>query len=190
MRKRRKKKQRHFCFSCLRAPRRPHRRRGVRRRPPGGPGPPAPRPQEPRPTGSARLRSAALGSRPRPPGGRGVSGGAGRRRGRRRPRLPWGAQRSPVTKPRAPLRRCRGRTPLHFAAVYGHVACAQQLLAAKASLEIKDGDGWGPQPMSRFGTFFSPAITITINNKFSRFKRYNRCSSTNVACLNDHMTYL
>ena len=41
-------------------------------------------------------------------------------------------------------------TPLHRAAANGHVECAQLLLAAKASVDIKDNRGWGPQPMSRF----------------------------------------
>jgi len=41
------------------------------------------------------------------------------------------------------------------------VECAKLLLAAKASVEIKDDGGWGPQPMSRFEHRFSPAITIT-----------------------------
>ena len=170
-----------ISVSFLRAPRRRHRPRGERRRPPGRPGPPAPGPELPGPT----LRwpvSAALGSRQRPPGGRGVPRGEGRRRGRPQRLHPWGAQRSPpVTEPRAPLRRCWGETPLHMAAFWGHVECAQLLLAAKASVEIKDTRGWGPQPMSRFWRpfFFTGITDITINN------RYNRCSSTNVACLND-----
>ena len=44
--------------------------------------------------------------------------------------------------------RCRapqfGRTPLHRAAIAGHAAVVEQLLAAKADVEAKDGvRGWG-----------------------------------------------
>ncbi|CAL1157456.1 unnamed protein product [Cladocopium goreaui] len=40
-------------------------------------------------------------------------------------------------------------TPLHIAAVNGHVECAQQLLAAKASVDIKDSDGRTPLDVAR-----------------------------------------
>ena len=43
----------------------------------------------------------------------------------------------------------RGLTPLHFAAMNGLTENAQLLLAAKAAVDIKDEDGWGPQPMSQ-----------------------------------------
>ena len=43
----------------------------------------------------------------------------------------------------------RGDTPLHHAAVYGLTENAQLLLAAKASVDIKDRFGRGPQPMSQ-----------------------------------------
>ena len=85
-RKKKGKKTSSFLFLFLRAPRRPHRPRGARRQPPGGPGPPALRPRQPGPTHRRRV-SAALRSTQRPPGGRGVPRGEGRRRGRpERPR--------------------------------------------------------------------------------------------------------
>ena len=43
----------------------------------------------------------------------------------------------------------RGRTPLHYAASHGLTEHARLLLAAKASVDIKDDWGRGPQPMSQ-----------------------------------------
>ena len=45
---------------------------------------------------------------------------------------------------------CRGDTPLHRAAYRGSVESAKLLLAAKASVDVKNWDkSWGPQPMSQ-----------------------------------------
>jgi hypothetical protein len=51
---------------------------------------------------------------------------------------------------------------------------AKLLLAAKASVDIKNNDGWGPQPMSE--PFLKQFFTGNHNDS---------CSSMNVACLND-----
>ena len=53
--------------------------------------------------------------------------------------------------------------------------CAQLLLAAEASVEIKDADGWGPQPMSRFS---SPFFTGNHKNRFNKYNmvQFNECS--------------
>ena len=38
---------------------------------------------------------------------------------------------------------------MESAKLLGHVESAKLLLAAKASVDVKDDRGWGPQPMSQ-----------------------------------------
>ena len=39
----------------------------------------------------------------------------------------------------------RGRTPLHWAATTGRAEVVKLLLEAKASVTVKDNQGWGPR---------------------------------------------
>eukprot|EP00435_Cladocopium_sp_Y103_P000515 s1204_g1.t1 len=138
-----------------------HRRSGDARRPGGGPGPPPPRPALHGPTLRGRghpLGSAAPGSTQRPHGDRRLSPGEGRVCGRPgRAVRPGSSERlgAAVDGALDACGGCRGSTPLHSAARYGSVESAKLLLAAKASVDIKNNKGWGPQPMSPFR--FPPA---------------------------------
>eukprot|EP00435_Cladocopium_sp_Y103_P047544 s3100_g14.t1 len=56
-----------------------------------------------------------------------------------------------------------GRTPLHDAAWNGSVESAKLLLAVRASVDIKDNKGWGPQPMSPFRLSPATANVLQFN---------------------------